>query len=141
MDAHETNSTLIGCFLSSHKAREILENASQRAITYGYICLADFSDLCGNNPSYAQTKVGWTTEAFKYAKIERFVNLYTIRMPEYDWHENDDDENNSDETDSEYQSEPINLIINSKDNVEYILKAFFDSSKAFEDRPIFITIM
>lgn len=132
------NGILIGNFLNSYKAEEILQQTRQLIENYAYVSLADILDLCGETPAYKQTKIGWTADAMKDAKIESYMHVsYVIHMPEYDWYDRD----NSDVPDEKSQSEPINLTIHNKDNIECVLKDFFSNAEAFKDRPIFITIM
>ena len=133
--------TTIGTFLSSHEATEILHYAKQIIEVYGYVSLADMLDLCGKNPAYKDSKIGWTEAAFKNAKIKILYEGYAIHMPEFDWHENND----LDTVDEQLQSEPepINITISASkpELIEQTIIALFKNSKEIKDRPVFINII
>ena len=135
----EATSIRIGTFLSSHEAAKVLHYAKQIIQVYGYVSLADMLDLCGKNPAYKDSKIGWTEAAFKNAKIEMLDEGYAIRMPEFDWCENND----SDTVGEQLQSEPINVTIpaDKPEIIEQIIDALFDNSEKIKDRPVFISIM
>lgn len=97
-------------FLSSYdEVIKILHYAEQIIKAYGYISLADMLDLCGENASYMDSKIGWTRDAFKNVKIRVFYEGCTISMPKYDWF-GDTTVTESEET-ATAQGEPININI------------------------------
>lgn len=129
----------IGTFLSSHEAAKVLHYAKQIIEAYGYVSLADMIDLCGKNPAYKDSKIGWTEAAFKNAKIKIFYEGYAVCMPEFDWCENDD----LDTVGEQLQSEPINVTIpaDKPEAIEQIIGALLKNSEKIKDRPVFISIM
>lgn len=134
----DSNSITIGDFLSSHKASSVLHNAKQVIEVYGYISLADMLDLCGKNPSYKDSKVGWTADAMENSEIKKIAdNAYVITMPEYNWHADDDEPVSLDE---KSQSEPIDITVPS-DKLEQTISTLFKDPEKIKDRPVFITIM
>lgn len=129
---------VIGSFLSSHKATEVLHNARRLIEMYGCVSMADMCNLCGGTPSYEETKVGWTADAMKNSEIEKIAdNAYVITMPEYNWHADDDESVSLDE---KSQPEPINVTVSS-DKLEQAISALFKYPEKIKDRPVFITIM
>ena len=135
----EATNIRIGVFSNSHEAAKVLHYAKQIVKVYGYVSLADMIDLCGKNPAYKDSKIGWTEAAFKNAKIKIFYEECTICMPEFDWRENDD----LDTVGEQLQSEPINITIpaDKSEVIEQIIDTLFNNSEKIKDRPMFITIM
>lgn len=142
---HFANNTFpVASFASYADADNALFYAMQVAKEYGYISCADLFEICGMSPSYTETKIGWTEQAIKSAKVDKFIcqnqskDFYTIRMPECDWFEDADDSVASIE-----KAEPINVTI-PKDKPEFIkqtITALFENSEKIKDRPVFINIM
>ena len=135
----ETNNGIrIGNFLNNYEAEEILHQTKQLIENYAYVSLADIFDLCGGTPAYKQTKIGWTANAMKDAKIESYAHVsYVIHMPEYNWHADDDESVSIDE---KSQPEPIDITVPS-DKLEQAISALFKDPEKIKDRPVFITIM
>lgn len=129
---------IVGSFLSSHRAAEVLHYARQIVEVYGYVSMADMRDLYGGTPSYEESKVGWTADAMENSEIEKIAdNAYVITMPEYNWHADDDESVSLDE---KSQPEPIDITVPS-DKLEETISALFKDPEKIKDRPVFITIM
>lgn len=133
----ETTNTRIGAFLSRHEASRVLHCAEQIIEVYGYVSLADMLDLCGKNPSYKDSKIGWTADAMENSEIKKIAdNAYAITMPKYNWHVDDDESFSLDE---KSQPEPIDVTVPS-DKLEQTISALFKDPEKIKDRPVFITI-
>lgn len=129
---------IIGSFLSSHKATEVLHNARRLIETYGCISMADMCDLCGGTPSYEETKIGWTVDAIENSEIEKIAdNKYAIIMPGYNWYAVNGKSVSLDESP---QFEPIDVAVPS-DKLEQTISALFKDPEKIKDRPVFITII
>lgn len=159
-------------FLSNYdEVIKVLHCAEQIIKVYGYVSLADMLDLCGKNATYMDSKIGWTGDAFKNAKIRVFYEGCTISMPEYDWFGNTnykkeknemsgnncifgmalgvrkcqtDANKSSDEQTDEYpQPEPINITIpvDKLEAIKETINTLCDNIDRIKDRPIFISIM
>lgn len=80
-------SICIGTFSTIIEARSILYYAKEIARAYSHVTMADIHDLCGRDTVYAQCKIGWTLDVFKYAKIQESKNgRYAVLLPDFDWY-------------------------------------------------------